>query len=469
MKALKTLGVYLSPDLDPSRYNDKLKQIDDFAEMIKTVPHSQGQFLLLRQCGPFSRAVYWMRTCPPSEIDHFLSSLSELSRSSIRSLLLPYSINDPQLRQAQIKHSVGGLGLRDPHHHHPAAQISCILQVYPLVLSVLSKFYPNDKARVPLLDSQLSTARALFDSRVSASNKIRGPPSLLKASEHTQKKLSKKIDLSSMQTLRQSFSTDNSNLSRLSECATKHSGDFLSAPLGFLGTHKMSSNHFRVALLHRLGFQFAPPGQPCKHNNTHARPQRAEPLCRHWLTCKVKGGPIKRHESLKYYVGGVALNAGIAVKYEELNLADRAVHGNIRPGDATFPEFKNGVHTLVDVTYSDPLSPAVISRNAIKGGVSTVVRGDAKIAKYREAVKPKEFIPFAVSLYGVLGPQALTLVDALAHRIAIMRELDKAQVADQIFIGISCVTYTHIASAILSHSPHVHDDSLFDVLPLGGD
>ncbi len=87
----------------------------------------------------------------------------------------------------------------------------------------------------------------------------------------------------------------------------------------------------------------------------------------------------------------------------------------------------------------------------------------------KKAVKPKEFIPFAVSLYGALGPQALTLVDALAHRIAYMRELDKSQVADQILIGVSCVTYNHIASAILSHSPHVHDDSSFDVLPLGGD
>ncbi len=157
--------------------------------------------------------------------------------------------------------------------------------------------------------------------------------------------------------------------------------------------------------------------------------------------------------------------AGCEVFFELLNLADREKYGNIRPGDATFVAFKDGVNLVVDVTYSDPLSPAVLARNALKGGSSTVVRGDAKIAKYREAVKPNDFIPFAVSLYGVLGPQALTLLDALAFRIAVMRGLEKAQVFDQLLIGVSCVTYSHIASAILGHSsPNALNDP-FDALP----
>ena len=269
--------------------------------------------------------------------------------------------------------------------------------------------------------------------------------------------------------LRQSFNGDIPNLSRLSDCAVKRSGEFLNAPLGYVGSYKMKSYYFKLAVLHRLGYAFAPPTNPCVFNHTHARPQRVEELNRHMLICKVKGGPIKRHDKLRDYLGGVAMNAHVAVTYEQRDLVDRRQHGNLRPGDVVLREFRDGVDTVVDVTYSDPLNPQIRTGNASKGGHSALLRDDKKIAKYRDKVKPREFIPFSISLYGAPGPRAVGLVDQLAYRIAQMREVPKDQVADMLWVGVSTVSFNSFAEMIDKHTPCLRTQTLFDALPPAGD
>jgi hypothetical protein len=355
--------------------------------------------------------------------------------------------------------------------HFQAAQMACIHQVYPMVRAILHKFYPLSTERVPLLDSQFSTARAIFNSQVLPTDKVLADPRPEKGSVLPQKVLSMKIDRRLLSSLRSSFNGNHSHLSRLSDVAVKRSGDFASAPLGFKGAVFMESNNFRVALLHRLGFQFAPPSQPCSSNHSHAQPHVAEILTRHWQICKVKGGPIIRHEGLKHALGKVALDAGVEHEFETLDLVDRRLHGNLRPGDLVLKSFnQNGTNTIVDVTYSDPLSPhgGICSRNAAKGGSSADERERSKIAKYRTRVRPNEFVPFAISLYGAPGPHALGLVEQLAFRISRMRELEYGQVLDRIWINLSCITFNFISASILKRAPLMHNASDFDALPMGG-
>jgi hypothetical protein len=346
--------------------------------------------------------------------------------------------------------------------------MACILQVYPLVKSILSREFPNIDDKVPTLESIFSTAQALFNANVPAEKQVRGPPLTLQPAAHTQQKLSKQIDRRFLADLRRSFDGDIPNLSRLSDCAVKRSGEFLNAQLGFIGTHSMTSFDFKLAMLYRLGFRFASDDTPCPFNSTHARPQKAEVLNRHYLVCKVKGGPIKRHDRLRDYLGGIANNAHVAVTYEQLGLVDRRVHGNLRPGDVVLREFRDGVDTIVDVTFSDPLNPQIRTGNASKGGYSAQMREEKKIAKYKDKVKPREFIPFTISLYGAPGPRAVGLIDQLAYRIAQMREVDKAKVADMLWVGISIVAFNCFAEMIRTRSPLMLTETPFDALPLDG-
>ena len=163
------------------------------------------------------------------------------------------------------------------------------------------------------------------------------------------------------------------------------------------------------------------------------------------------------------------MNAHVSVTYEPRDLVDRRLHGNLRPGDVVLREFRDGVDTVVDVTYSDPLNPQIRTGNASKGGHSALLRDEKKIAKYKEKVKPREFIPFSISLYGAPGPRAVGLVDQLAYRIAQMREVPKDQVADMLWVGISTVSFNSFAEMIHKRSPHMLTVTPFDVLPPVGD
>lgn len=455
--------------MDPDWYNDKKEKILNFLDQIPRVPHNQAFYLLLAKCGTFSRLVYLMRTCPPSEIAPLLGLLDQAQERSVHTLFSPLVINSKQLLQTKIKQTLGGLGLRDASTHHCAALMACILQVYPLVKLILPMFYPNENDIVPSLESYFSTAQALYNSRVPAAKQVHAPPLSLAPAKHTQQKLSKHIDQQLLANLRRSFNGDIPNLSRLSDCAVKRSGDFLNAPLGYVGTYKMKSLFFKIALLYRLGHTFAPETAPCIFNSTHAHPQHAEVLNRHMLICKVKGGPIKRHDQLRDYLGGIAMNAHVSVTYEPRDLVNRRLHGNLRPGDVVLREFRDGVDTVVDVTYSDPLNPQIRTGNASKGGHSALLRDEKKIAKYKEKVKPREFIPFSISLYGAPGPRAVGLIDQLAYRIAQMREVPKDQVADMLWVGISTVSFNSFAEMIHKRSPHMLTVTPFDVLPPVGD
>ena len=132
-------------------------------------------------------------------------------------------------------------------------------------------------------------------------------------------------------------------------------------------------------------------------------------------------------------------------------------------------EYRDGVDTIVDVTYSDPLNPQIRTGNASKGGYSVLRREEHKIEKYKDKVKPRDFIPFALSLYGAPGPHAVGLIDQLAYRIAQMREVRKSQIADMLWVGISTVSFCSFAEMIHARSRPFINVTPVDGLPPAGD
>ena len=97
------------------------------------------------------------------------------------------------------------------------------------------------------------------------------------------------------------------------------------------------------------------------------------------------------------------------------------------------------------------------------------MREEKKIAKYKDKVKPRDFIPFTLSLYGAPGPRAVGLIDQLAYRIAQMREVDKARVADMLWSGISVVAFNSFAEMITKRLPRMLIETPFDALPPAGE
>jgi hypothetical protein len=200
--------------------------------------HKQAAFLLFL-CGPFSRAVYSMRTCPPSEIDLFLATLDDALKLAVDQLLA-VPLTDQQRLQLQLKVSLGGFGLRNTSIHQPAAQIACLLQVQPLVSRILGAIIPAGN-RPALLDQLLQESITKYNPLVAERKRITFSPTL-KAEDHSQKKLSKRIDLNMLVNLRARFGIDLFELARLTELNSGRGGDFLVAPLGFVG-HTFIPSH----------------------------------------------------------------------------------------------------------------------------------------------------------------------------------------------------------------------------------
>src|SRR3546814_3816059 len=83
-----------------------------------------------------------MRACPMEENKGFVEELDKMAKASLHRLLGVALTDDEQL-QAELKTSLGGLGMRNRVDHQSAALISCSMLIRSLVAEILGLNPPD--------------------------------------------------------------------------------------------------------------------------------------------------------------------------------------------------------------------------------------------------------------------------------------------------------------------------------------
>ncbi len=461
VSALKTLGVYIHPPNDVAQrlYTEKFKKQVHFLNSVEIVNHAQAEHLLLQLCGPFPRSVYLMRNCPPHEISDFLKNIDSEMEIAIAHFLgrTPSVL---ELAQLRLKITLAGFGFRSTVAHHPAALISCIVQVRPLVRMILNIGPDED---IPVLSEMLDTAITAFNELVAPDHHILDPDSLT-PEIHTQKKLSGKIDKFKLAQLKEAHVIDHDlHCARLNELSQKNAGAWLSAPLGW--THRqsgllrncpgLSSKEFRVAASLRLGYQFFPSDQICdfpEHTGnvdvTKRRPHDTGVGCHNLFACKAKGHAIKAHDAQKVCFNGLAEFGNVHTQLEPQ--VREPPHPQAR-GDVAFLNFDGGRTTVIDISLVDPLGNASLAKTIRKGGTGPASRELTKKDKYREiftAERGYEFVPFGISYYGSFGPHAVGIIQRIGIRIARAHDVDPPIAFKMIYVDLSLTLQAYLARCI---------------------
>src|SRR3546814_16057188 len=94
-----------------------------FLDAVAQLNNPQVEYTLMRQCGAFQRAIYLMRACPMEENKGFVEELDKMAKASLHRLL-GVALTDDQQLQAEIKTSLGGLGMRNCVDHQSATFLS---------------------------------------------------------------------------------------------------------------------------------------------------------------------------------------------------------------------------------------------------------------------------------------------------------------------------------------------------------
>ena len=87
--------------------------------------HGQTALLLLRTCASYCKLAYSARVVPPNLHREALQLFSADLRSGLE-VLAEAELSDQAWLQAQLGILNGGIGLRDPERHAPAAYVSSV-------------------------------------------------------------------------------------------------------------------------------------------------------------------------------------------------------------------------------------------------------------------------------------------------------------------------------------------------------
>jgi hypothetical protein len=212
----------------------------------------------------------------------------------------------------------------------------------------------------------------------------------------------------------------------------------------------MGDQHFMVALLHRIGFEFVDENHICPHD--HKTTKLAGRLNTHFQNCGFKGNLIRRHDDLKHQLAAIARNAGIHVTLEPLMLIPDIVHQHQRPADIFLQQYFEGRNVAVDVTFVNPLLSDVLTGTIQSAKFAANDRERKKSEKYRDNLDSHGigFRPFGMTIYGGFGDHALGLIHELATTISRNEDTQIGTEMKKIYEQLSVVAHRSFADAIIN-------------------
>ena len=199
-----------------------------------------------------------------------------------------------------------------------------------------------------------------------------------------------------------------STRARLLAVATRESGVWLNVlPVSSLGLC-MDNDVIRVDVGLRLG---APLCEP--HNCLHCRAE-VDSLGTHGLSCRYSKGHHPRHATLNEEIKRALGTAKIPSHLEPSGFY--RTDGK-RPDGASIVPWRGGKVLVWDVTCPDTLAPSYSSCASREAGIVAEEPEGRKKVKYTHLETSHCFIPIAIEMLGVFGPEARQFVKDLGCRI----------------------------------------------------
>ncbi len=125
-EGFKLLGCPFGTDSYCLQHTEKrMRKAVRILDKISTYGHTQGALLLLRHCASWGKLVYSMRIVPPDAHRTALAHFGKALRTELEHML-GEAIPDRAWLLAQLGLTHGGLGIRDPCAHAPAAYLASL-------------------------------------------------------------------------------------------------------------------------------------------------------------------------------------------------------------------------------------------------------------------------------------------------------------------------------------------------------
>ena len=325
---------------------------------LKDCPSKQGALLLMRHCASWCKLVYSARTVPPILQHSALAQMEERLRATLDAIV-GGKMADRSWHLAQLGVSQGGLGIRDPQRHAPAAYYASLLQTQDLCCAIDRAFDTTDqdgglyKHAVEMTLRQNILEAAAFDP---GSTKL------------TQKRCSGLLDAAAAEKLRMEHQSDASFLAHLSLLRVPGAGAWLTAPVT-KDDCEMDSALFETCLRRRLRMPIFDGDSFC--------PMCGEVLDSwgdHCLTCSCGGDRTLRHNAVRDVVFRCATAAGLRPEREKAGLLPRRpdadglgpTAGTRRPADIWVPRGQNSDGEAWDFAVTSALRADCLRESTVE-------------------------------------------------------------------------------------------------------
>ena len=439
---IKLLGAPIgTKDFCESVTAKRVAKAQQLLEQLEEYGHAQGALLTLRHCASWCKLVYSARTTPPQLHSESLKRFGIGLRSALDGLLGD-SIPDHSWELAQLGLSHGGLGLRDPVRHAPAAYLASLAQNKDLCMRIDSNFDADDtsgalykEATIAVVQSQVLDAATL-------------------AGDLRQKELSARLDAGQRSSL--SSRADSAMKAHMSLTRIPGAGAWLTAHPVDDG-REIDSPLFKLAVKRRIRCSVAAEDAVCPCCG-----QIMDRWGDHAATCMCNGDRTVKHNSIRNACSEEAVAGGLRPEKEKAGLLPGrppsdglpAIRSARRPADIWVPRGMHGGGEAFDFAVTSGLK---------SGHLGQVIKSPELVFSQYEATKRQHlstedvskaagfrFSPLVLESHGG-GMSQLTrrFVSWLAGAVAATRGTDEDREALRIAQRMSATLHREGARAIL--------------------
>ena len=301
--------------------------------------------------------------------------------------------------KASLPSSRGGLNLRSPVLHAPAAFIASSHSSLPLVESILG-FSPEPLPHMNVALTALSSA-AVRPDWISL-NDVDVPIH--------QRALSNAIDNALHKLLLDTAPSVRCRALALS-CGLPHAGDWLNVvPSPSLGLH-LHDIEFRSCLCYWLGVPL--------HNSPYPCPECGGPADiygDHQVGCGGNSDRIVRHNAVRDVLFGAAQAAALAPIKEAPRLVPNS---NARPADILLPTWSHGRPAALDVHIISPLQQQLVTQAASIPGHALEVGIHRKLSSHLSECRAAgvDFFPLVAETLGGLAKDTITMIRSIGKAL----------------------------------------------------
>ena len=415
-------GVHFCETFFESQVIDKLEAA---AQAISELDDPHIATYLLRNCVSFCRAVYLMRTVPPSHIEKGTKRFDDIVIRTQCDLLGLSGPKDTVL-QMTLSTKLGGLGLRSAWLHRQAAYVTSVASS-----AMLDKWSDN-----MAVATEFEASRLFLKEQTGGNTEI----------WFKQFEASAEIDLKQLERLlEQSSVADRARLLSLGRDSAL--AWLRSAPSEFLGTY-LAPAEFVAAIRGILGI--TPEQEECGVCHEKYEEEGDGGHFAHSTgLCMKGGGKTRRHHRLRDTLVQLARYGNMQVRTEV------SVDGsNKRPGDLVIDQ--PGKALVIDVAVTQPQQKKYRERAAVESGYAA--------KHYEEHIKNNEFkekveasgnytyCPFVMEVFGATTDSATRIIRLIARAIHTSTSLPYSRAADLVRQRVSAALWKGNVKAVLERT-----------------